>query len=51
LGCHGERVELPSEIVPALKRAIAATENGQPAVLEVMSKVEYSSSRFGAPGP
>jgi thiamine pyrophosphate-dependent acetolactate synthase large subunit-like protein len=51
LGCHAERVERPSEIVPALKRAIAATENGQPAVLEVMSKVEYSSSRFGATGP
>ncbi len=28
LGCHGERIDRPGEIVPALKRAIAATENG-----------------------
>jgi acetolactate synthase-1/2/3 large subunit len=51
LGCHAERVDRPEEIVSALRRAIAATEAGQPAVLEVMSKVEYSSSRYGATGP
>jgi thiamine pyrophosphate-dependent acetolactate synthase large subunit-like protein len=51
LGCHAERIDRPQEIVPALKRAIVATESGQPAVLEIMSKVEYSSSRLGATGP
>jgi thiamine pyrophosphate-dependent acetolactate synthase large subunit-like protein len=51
LGCHAERVEHPAEILPALKRAIAATENGTPAVVEVMTKVEYSSSRLGATAP
>lgn len=51
LGCHAERIERPEEIIPGLQRAIAATESGQPAVLEVMSKVEYSSSRLGATSP
>jgi acetolactate synthase-1/2/3 large subunit len=51
LGCYGERVERPSEIVPALKRAIDAIEHGHTAVLEFMSKVEYSASRLGHTGP
>ena len=32
LGCHGERVETPEQVVPALRRALAA---GRPAVLDV----------------
>jgi acetolactate synthase-1/2/3 large subunit len=32
LGCYGERVETPEQIVPALRRALAA---GRPAVLDV----------------
>jgi thiamine pyrophosphate-dependent acetolactate synthase large subunit-like protein len=51
LGCYAERVEVPEEIVPAIKRAIEATERGQPAVLEFMSKVEYSATRYGSPNP
>jgi len=51
LGCHAERVEQPKEIVPAIKRAIDAIGKGQPAVLEFMSKVEFSSSRLGATTP
>ncbi|HXF33981.1 MAG TPA: thiamine pyrophosphate-requiring protein [Candidatus Acidoferrales bacterium] len=51
LGCHAERVDQPKEIIPAIRRAIAAIESGRPAVLEFMSKVEYSSSRLGSTGP
>ncbi len=32
-GCHGERVEDPEEITPALERAVAS---GKPAVLDVL---------------
>ncbi len=38
LGAYSERVEDPSEVGPALKRAITATENGQAALVEVMIK-------------
>lgn len=34
LGLHGERVSEPSEIIPALKRALDANAKGQPALLE-----------------
>jgi thiamine pyrophosphate-dependent acetolactate synthase large subunit-like protein len=51
LGCHAERVDTPSEIVPAIRRAIAATESGTPAVIEFMSKVEYSATKLGKTAP
>ena len=38
LGAHAERVEDPAELIPAYKRAIRATEEGQAAVVEVMIK-------------
>ena len=38
LGAYSERVEDPEEVSPALKRAIAATESGQAALVEVMIK-------------
>ncbi len=38
LGAYSERVEDPLEVGPALKRAVAATENGQAALVEVMIK-------------
>src|SRR5207253_9991648 len=34
LGGYGERVEKPADIVPAIKRGIAATQGGKPALLE-----------------
>ncbi|MDP6227761.1 MAG: thiamine pyrophosphate-binding protein [Dehalococcoidia bacterium] len=34
LGYHAERVTEPSEVVPALKRATAANDSGQPAYIE-----------------
>jgi len=45
LGCHGERVTKASEIVPALRRAIAATEAGQPALVEFITEKETQISR------
>ena len=44
LGCYGERVNDPGEIVAALKRGIAATEAGQPVLLEFMTSKEISIS-------
>jgi thiamine pyrophosphate-dependent acetolactate synthase large subunit-like protein len=46
LGGHGERITSPDEIVPAIKRGIAATEAGQPALLEFMTSKETSVSRY-----
>jgi len=45
LGCHGERVTEAAEIVPALRRAIAATEAGQPALVEFITEQETLISR------
>ncbi len=38
LGAYSERVEEPSEILPAFQRAIQTTEEGQAALVEVMIK-------------
>ena len=40
LGCYGERIASPEDIVPALKRGIAATEEGRPALLEFLTEKE-----------
>jgi acetolactate synthase I/II/III large subunit len=40
LGCHGERVTEASQIVPALKRAIAAIGEGRPALVEFITEQE-----------
>ena len=45
-GGYGERVERPADIVPAIKRGIAATEKGQPALLEFITAKEVSVSRL-----
>jgi acetolactate synthase-1/2/3 large subunit len=45
-GGYGERVEKRSDIVPAIKRGIAATEKGQPALLEFITSKEVEVSRF-----
>jgi len=45
LGCHGERVTDAAEIVPALKRAIAAIAAGQPALVEFITEQETVISR------
>jgi thiamine pyrophosphate-dependent acetolactate synthase large subunit-like protein len=43
-GGYGERVTQPSEIVPAIKRAIKMTEKGTPALLEFITgkEIQYS---------
>jgi thiamine pyrophosphate-dependent acetolactate synthase large subunit-like protein len=38
LGAHAERVERPDDVVAAIQRGIAATRDGQPAVLEMITK-------------
>ena len=42
----GERLTEPSEIVPAIKRGIAATERGEPALLEFITAKEVAVSKF-----
>lgn len=42
LGARGERVTQPAEFIPALDRAVAASREGQPAVIEVMAKAGYA---------
>ena len=37
LGCHGEQVENPADIRPALERAKAAIKNGKPALVNVVT--------------
>jgi len=44
-GGYGERVTDPSEIVAAIKRGVAATEAGQPALLEFITSKEVEVSR------
>jgi thiamine pyrophosphate-dependent acetolactate synthase large subunit-like protein len=46
LGAHGQRIDKPHEIVPAIRRALDVTRSGQPAVLEVMIKEEAAASTF-----
>jgi acetolactate synthase I/II/III large subunit len=43
-GCYGERVTDPADIIAALKRGIAATERGQPALLEFITEKEIAIS-------
>lgn len=45
-GGYGERVEKPDDIVAAIKRGIAATEKGQPALLEFITCKEVDVSRL-----
>ncbi len=45
LGAHGERVEDPAEIVPAINRARERMADGRPALIEFMTKEENRLSR------
>jgi acetolactate synthase-1/2/3 large subunit len=45
-GGYGERVTDPAEIIPAIRRGIAETEKGNPALLEFITAKETSVSRF-----
>ncbi|HWP14532.1 MAG TPA: thiamine pyrophosphate-dependent enzyme, partial [Xanthobacteraceae bacterium] len=46
LGGHGERIEKPADIIPAIKRGIAATQEGKPALLEFITTKEVEVSKF-----
>jgi thiamine pyrophosphate-dependent acetolactate synthase large subunit-like protein len=46
LGGYGERVTLPDEIVPAIRRGIEQTRQGKPALLEFMTSQEKEASRY-----
>jgi acetolactate synthase I/II/III large subunit len=46
LGGYGERVTSPAEIVPAIKRGIAQTRAGTPALLEFITAKETEISTF-----
>jgi len=46
LGAYGERIEKPSDIAPAIRRGVEATERGQPALLEFITGKEVAVSRF-----
>jgi thiamine pyrophosphate-dependent acetolactate synthase large subunit-like protein len=45
LGLSGERVEDPAGIGPAIRRGIQANQQGQPALIEVMTREEPDFSR------
>jgi acetolactate synthase-1/2/3 large subunit len=44
IGCHGEHVERPEEIRPALARALAA---GTPSVVNVVGDPRVGHARLG----
>ena len=46
LGAYAERVERPKEIIPAVHRALKATGEGRPALLEIITKEELQLSRY-----
>jgi acetolactate synthase-1/2/3 large subunit len=46
LGGYGERVTEPAGIVPAIKRGIAQTRDGTPALLEFITSKEITFSVF-----
>jgi acetolactate synthase-1/2/3 large subunit len=45
-GGYGERVETPDQIIPAIKRGIEQTEQGVPALIEVLTSKEITYSVF-----
>ena len=44
LGCYGERVTDPAEIIPAIQRGIAQTKAGKPVLLEFITSKEVTIS-------
>lgn len=48
MGAHAERISVPHEIAPALRRALAVTESGRPAVVEVSTAPDPKYANPGA---
>jgi acetolactate synthase-1/2/3 large subunit len=45
-GCHGERVDRPEDVRPALERALKANRDGQPALVDVaVARARMSQTR------
>ena len=47
LGAHGERVAAPKDITSAVKRAMKAAKEGQPALIEFITKEEENVPGYG----
>ena len=47
LGAHGERVADPKDITSAVKRAMKAAKEGQPALIEFITKEEENVPGYG----
>jgi thiamine pyrophosphate-dependent acetolactate synthase large subunit-like protein len=45
-GGHGERIEQPEDIIPAIQRGITATKEGKPVLLEFITSKETEISRL-----
>lgn len=45
-GGYGERVERPDQIIPAIKRGIQKTEEGVPALIEMLTAKETELSKY-----
>jgi len=45
-GCHGERVESPEQLEPAISAAVRANAEGQPAVVEVLTPQTEQTDGF-----
>ena len=46
LGASAQRVEAVEDLGPAIRQGLAANKEGQPALLEVMTKVEENVPSF-----
>jgi acetolactate synthase-1/2/3 large subunit len=46
LGFHAERIEKPGDIIPAITRAQGIVANGQPALLEFITRVDTDFSKY-----
>ncbi len=46
LGAYAEKVTTPDQLAPAIKRAIAANQEGRPALLEAITKEEENVPKF-----
>ena len=47
LGGYGERVTQPTDIIPAIKHGLEATQSGTPALLEFITQKDHTYSTFG----
>jgi thiamine pyrophosphate-dependent acetolactate synthase large subunit-like protein len=46
LGAYAEQVRTPDQVAPAIRRALQANQNGQNAVLEMLTKEEGAVPKY-----